>query len=270
MPAWHDYRRWAFESAALDLALRQAGRSSRSRRARAAPRHFRDLEAPGRSAFGRPGQALARPLPDAPLQARPDQQLDGRARHRAGRDRGDRLGRSQGSVQGTVVDQPPDPELYRRVVEAFPDAWIEDPRGTDETRPILEPQAARITWDAPIHSIEDIEAVPWPPRTINIKPSRFGAVQRLFDAYDYCAEKGDQPLRRRPVGARPGPRADPVPRRALPSGHAERRRSRRLQLAGAAARAAGQPARALDFAHRLPLGGLTYSALHRPQRSCGQ
>ena len=26
-PAYHDYRRWAFESAALDLALRQAGRS---------------------------------------------------------------------------------------------------------------------------------------------------------------------------------------------------------------------------------------------------
>ncbi|MDQ3778262.1 MAG: hypothetical protein M3310_05275, partial [Actinomycetota bacterium] len=27
MPAFHDYRRWAFESAALDLALRQARRS---------------------------------------------------------------------------------------------------------------------------------------------------------------------------------------------------------------------------------------------------
>jgi len=27
MEAWHDYRRWAFESAALDLALRQAGQS---------------------------------------------------------------------------------------------------------------------------------------------------------------------------------------------------------------------------------------------------
>src|SRR5581483_1055213 len=29
--------------------------------------------------------------------------------------------------RGTVVDQPPDPVLYRRVAEAFPDAWIEDP-----------------------------------------------------------------------------------------------------------------------------------------------
>ena len=32
---------------------------------------------------------------------------------------------------GTVVDQPPDPVLYRRVVEAFPDAWLEDPDVVD-------------------------------------------------------------------------------------------------------------------------------------------
>jgi hypothetical protein len=44
-----------------------------------------------------------------------------------------------------------------------------------------------VTWDAPIHSVQDIENAPWPPRSINIKPSRFGSVRRLFDAYDYCA-----------------------------------------------------------------------------------
>jgi hypothetical protein len=99
----------------------------------------------------------------------------------------------KGQYEGTVVDQPPDPALYRRVVDGFPEAWIEDPAVTDETRPILEPQAPRITWDAPIHSVQDIENAPWPPRTINIKPSRFGSVRRLFDAYDYCAEKGIAP-----------------------------------------------------------------------------
>ena len=45
----------------------------------------------------------------------------------------------KGLYKGTVVDQPPDPDLYRRVIEAFPDAWIEDPALTDETRPVLEP-----------------------------------------------------------------------------------------------------------------------------------
>ena len=48
----------------------------------------------------------------------------------------------KGQYEGTVVDQPPDPALYRRVLDGFPEAWIEDPAVTDETRPILEPHAA--------------------------------------------------------------------------------------------------------------------------------
>ena len=55
---------------------------------------------------------------------------------------------------------------------------------------MLEPHRDRITWDAPIHSVADIEGLPFPSRTINIKPSRFGSLRRLFDAYDYCAERG--------------------------------------------------------------------------------
>jgi len=39
----------------------------------------------------------------------------------------------KGAYRGTVVDNPPDPELYRRVAQAFPDAWIEDPGLTPET-----------------------------------------------------------------------------------------------------------------------------------------
>ena len=43
----------------------------------------------------------------------------------------------KGMYIGTVVDQPADPVLYRRVVEAFPDAWIEDPKLTPETEAVL-------------------------------------------------------------------------------------------------------------------------------------
>ena len=39
----------------------------------------------------------------------------------------------KGQYSGTVVDNPPDPALYRRVLEAFPGAWLEDPALTDET-----------------------------------------------------------------------------------------------------------------------------------------
>ncbi len=93
--------------------------------------------------------------------------------------------------RGTVVDQPPDPVLYRRVIEAFPEAWIEDPDVvTPETAAVLAGVHDRITWDAPIHSIDDIEALPFPPRMVNLKPSRIGGLAKLCATYDYCAEHG--------------------------------------------------------------------------------
>src|SRR5215210_7462531 len=52
----------------------------------------------------------------------------------------------KGAYKGTPVDNPADAELYRRVAEAFPEAWIEDPGLTPETDAVLEPHRARITW----------------------------------------------------------------------------------------------------------------------------
>jgi hypothetical protein len=75
------------------------------------------------------------------------------------------------------------------VIEGFPGIWFEDPALEDGTRPLLEPVAGQVTWDAVIHSVEDIEALIWPPRTVNVKPSRFGSVERLFAAYDYCGAR---------------------------------------------------------------------------------
>ena len=48
----------------------------------------------------------------------------------------------------------------------------------------------RLTWDFPIHSVADVEALEREPRCLNSKPSRFGSVQHLFDFYDHCEEKG--------------------------------------------------------------------------------
>jgi L-alanine-DL-glutamate epimerase-like enolase superfamily enzyme len=194
MNASHDYRRWAFESAALDLALRQAGRSL----AEAVGREARPVTFVSSRRLADPQSAdQLKPwlemYPTLRFKLDPmsswDDELVADLAATGAVDSVD----LKGQYEGTVVDQPPDPALYRRVIEALPDAWIEDPAVTDETRPILEPHAGRITWDAPIHSVEDIENVPWPPRTINIKPSRFGSVRRLFDAYDYCAGKGIEP-----------------------------------------------------------------------------
>jgi L-alanine-DL-glutamate epimerase-like enolase superfamily enzyme len=194
MEASHDYRRWAFESAALDLALRQAGRSL----ADAVGREPRPVTFVSSKRLADPQSAdQLRPwlemYPTLRFKLDPisswDDELVAALAATGAVDSVD----LKGQYEGTVVDQPPDPALYRRVLEGFPEAWVEDPAVTDETRPILEPHAARITWDAPIHSVLDIENRPWPPRTINVKPSRFGSLRRLFDAYDFCAELGIEP-----------------------------------------------------------------------------
>jgi hypothetical protein len=189
--AFLDYRRWAFESAALDLALRQSRRSLGHAVGRqAAPVTF--VVSMG---LGSP-PSLERVLawrgfyPDLrfKLDATPEwtDELIAELVSTGAVDSVD----LKGHYVGTVVDNPADPDLYRRVAEALPHAWIEDPALTDETTPVLEPHRDRVTWDAVIHSVEDIDALPWPPRTVNVKPSRFGSVERLFAAYDYCDEHG--------------------------------------------------------------------------------
>ena len=186
------YRRWTFHSAALDLALRQAGRPLHDALGRA-PRPVTFVVS---LRLGEPASLdpITRRLAlypglrfklDATSSWTPElieslvatdavDSIDFKALYR-----------------GTIVDQPPDPVLYRRVVEAFPDAWLEDPDVvTPETAAALDGAHARITWDAPIHSIADIEALPFAPKMVNIKPSRIGGLPALCQAYDYCAAHG--------------------------------------------------------------------------------
>ena len=96
----------------------------------------------------------------------------------------------KGLYEGEWVDATPSAELYGRVAEAFPEAWLEDPRLNEETDPVLEPHRDRITWDFPIHSVADVDALAFAPRCLNSKPSRFGSVRNLFDFYDACADRG--------------------------------------------------------------------------------
>jgi hypothetical protein len=189
--AFLDYRRWAFESAALDLALRQ----SRRPLGHAVGRQAAPVTFVVSMGLGSP-PSLERVFawrgfyPDLrfKLDATPEwtDELIAELVSTGAVDSVD----LKGHYVGTVVDNPADPDLYRRVAEALPHAWIEDPALTDETTPVLEPHRDRVTWDAVIHSVEDIDALPWPPRTVNVKPSRFGSVERLFAAYDYCDEHG--------------------------------------------------------------------------------
>jgi L-alanine-DL-glutamate epimerase-like enolase superfamily enzyme len=186
------YRRWTFHSAALDLALRQAGRPlyevlGREPQPMTFVVSLRLGEPPSLAPVSErlehypslrfkldPTSSWTPELIDALVATKAVDSVDFKSLYR-----------------GTIVDQPPDPVLYQRVVEAFPNVWIEDPDVvTPETAEVLAEHHDRITWDAPIHSIADIEALPFPPRMVNIKPSRIGGLQKLCDTYDYCAERG--------------------------------------------------------------------------------
>ena len=189
--AYRDYRRWAYESAALDLALRQPGLSLGAAVGRTArPLTFvvsMRLGEPATTARLQPGSTTTRPA----VQARRNARLDGGADRRARADRRGRLGRLQGPVpRHQRRHAPRSGPSIARIVVGLPDAWLEDPALTPETEAVLEPHHERVTWDAMIHSVADIEALRWPPRTVNVKPSRFGSVERLFAAYDYCAAHG--------------------------------------------------------------------------------
>ncbi|MGB2710691.1 MAG: hypothetical protein WBC33_04180 [Conexibacter sp.] len=189
------YRRWAFHSAALDLALRQAGRPLHELLGRT-PQPVAFVNSRRLHEDGGPPSAdeLERLLARYPaLRFKLDPTAawdDALVAALAATGAIDSLD-FKGHYKGTIVDNPADPVLYRRIAEGFPDAWLEDPDlaapGIDE---VLAPHRARITWDAPIHSIADIEALPFAPRMVNIKPSRFGGLQRLCAGYDYCAEHG--------------------------------------------------------------------------------
>ncbi len=186
------YRRWTFHSAALDLALRQSGLALHQ----AVGREPRPVTFVVSLRLGEPASM-------EPIRSRLDRyptlrfKLDPTSSWTP--ELIDELV-ATGAVdsvdfkslyKGTIVDQPPDPVLYRRVLAAFPDAWIEDPDVvTPETAAVLAEHHDRITWDAGIHSIDDIESLPFPPRMVNVKPSRVGGLLNLFATYDYCAERG--------------------------------------------------------------------------------
>jgi L-alanine-DL-glutamate epimerase-like enolase superfamily enzyme len=185
------YRTWAYESAALDLALRQAGSSLHEALGREpAPVTFVVSLRLGEPPTLEPMRIRMEICPNLAFKLDPtsswDEELIAALVETGAVDSVD----FKGLYKGTVVDQPPDPALYERVVRAFPEAWIEDPALTEETEPVLAAHRERFSWDAPIHSIEDIDALPYPPRMVNIKPSRLGGLRNLLDAYDYCAERG--------------------------------------------------------------------------------
>jgi hypothetical protein len=184
MEAAAQYRRWALESAALDLALRQSGLSLGA----AVGREYR----PVRFVVSTRGDAFAwlAAVPELELKLDPANDWDRPFMERLAATGRMRVLDLKAYYRGTAVDVEPDPELYRAVVELFPDAVIEDASLDGACGEVLRGEEARLSFDAPIHSVADLLGLPVRPGWLNVKPSRFGTIAGLLECIEHCEADG--------------------------------------------------------------------------------
>lgn len=178
-----NYRRWAFESAALDLALRSGNASL----GEALGRDYRPVRFVVSTRLD-PLQWLT-VAPELELKLDPTSDWSREFMDELAATGRVRVLDLKAHYVGTIVAQDVDLDLYRNVVELFPDAVIEDAAIIPETRSLLESARDRLSWDAPIHGVTDCEALEFPPRWLNIKPSRFGSVSELLDTLDWATRR---------------------------------------------------------------------------------
>ena len=189
------YRRWAYESAALDLALRQNGVALHEALGRQ-PKPLRFVCSTRLSGFDDDStsstEAISKRLeryPGLEFKLDPENDWDADLIAEIRELATVQVLDLKGYYKGTVVEVETDPELYRTVAEAFPEAYLEDPDLTEATREVLAPHAERVTFDAPLHSVADIQELA-PQRAINSKPSRWGSLEELFAVYEHCEREG--------------------------------------------------------------------------------
>ena len=184
MEASRDYRRWAFESAILDLALQQRGVSLAAGVGREArPVRF---VASTRADIG--GWIEVDPALEFKLD--PEESWDADLIARLAATGRVRVLDFKAYYHGTAVDMTPDPVLYRTIAAEFPEVVIEDASLEGECREALRGAEERLSFDAPIHSLADVDALPVQVRWLNIKPSRFGTIERLLECIEACDARG--------------------------------------------------------------------------------
>ena len=183
-------RTWAFESAALDLALRQAGRSLHDALGlEPQPVRFVNSLGLGEVPSIEPVRRRLARSPGVRLK------LDAEATWTPALvDEVARTGMVDTiDFKGQYGLEVKDPEalgaLYDHVLAAFPDAYLEDPHDLPEIAHRLGGHLERVSYDAPIHTAEDIGATPLAARVVNVKPARIGSLRPLFEVYARCARE---------------------------------------------------------------------------------
>jgi hypothetical protein len=192
-PEWEaalNYRNWAFESAALDLALRQAGRALHDvLELEPEPVRFVNSLGLGKEPSIEP---LRRRIERAPgVRFKLDAEttwtpaLVAEVAATGAVDTIDFKGH-----YGLVIEDPDAlAPLYDNIIAAVPDAYLEDPHDRPEIAERLRDHLDRVSYDAPIHGAADIGATPLAGRAVNVKPCRIGTVRDLLDVYARCARE---------------------------------------------------------------------------------
>ena len=185
------WRNWAYESASLDLALRQAGRALHEV-LELEPQPVRFVNSFG---LGDPPdietfRRRAERYPDLryKLDAAPTWSPEILAEI-AATGAVDTID-FKGQYGMEVSDEDALLVLYERVIETFPDAILEDPHDLPGIAPLLEPHLDRVSYDAPISRVEDFDETPLRARIVNVKPMRIGGLRPLLDLYAHCGEHG--------------------------------------------------------------------------------
>ncbi len=184
------YRRWAVESAALDLALKQNNTTLASLlgRERSPVRFVASTPLPDGDPT-RVEETLA-VNPTCEFKLGPTAEWTEETFARLAATDAVRILDLKGQAEGFDGRQSPEADRYRRVFETFPDALVEDPAVSDDVRDLLAANADRLSWDAPIQGVADLRDRPFEPNWCTIKPSRFGTVRSLFETIGYCNEQG--------------------------------------------------------------------------------
>ncbi len=186
-----NWRRWTFESAALDLALRQAGTDLPEVLGRR-PRPLRFVTSFGLGEVADidkvANRRAAHPTVGFKLDVAPSwtQEIMDRVAAVDGVATID----FKGQYGMEVPDEAALLAMYERTVATFDGVMFEDPHDYPAVLELLRPVAHRVSYDAPITSVESIGQTAIAARIVNVKPCRVGRLRELGRLYAHCESAG--------------------------------------------------------------------------------
>lgn len=188
-----NWRRWTFESAALDLALRQSGTSL----AKVLGRTPQPVTFVNSFGLGDPpdidkvaNRRALHPTVGFKLDVAPSWTQE--IMDRIAAVEGVAVIDFKGHYDLEVEDEAALLAMYERTVATFTDVVFEDPHDHPAVIELLTPIADRVSYDAPITSVESIGETAITVGIVNVKPCRVGRLEELSRMYAHCESAGIQ------------------------------------------------------------------------------